>query len=116
MSIDGLRQGAAPATVYFNILAARVYRKQLALPNSKGVLFAVADDLKILAPPTVIFEVVEVFPETAWEEAVLTAQTQKNKIYVQPTARNGWRQLLDSPPPATPLDLSKFSVSRTATL
>jgi hypothetical protein len=25
MSIDGLRQGDAPATVYFNILAARIY-------------------------------------------------------------------------------------------
>ena len=27
ISVDGLRQGDAPATVYFNILVARVYRK-----------------------------------------------------------------------------------------
>ncbi len=36
MSIDGLRQGDAPATVYFNILAARIYRKQLALLTEEG--------------------------------------------------------------------------------
>jgi hypothetical protein len=29
MSCEGLRHGNAPATVYFNILAAKVYRKQL---------------------------------------------------------------------------------------
>ena len=27
MSCEGLRQGDAPATVYFNVLAARVYKK-----------------------------------------------------------------------------------------
>jgi hypothetical protein len=42
MSIDGLRQGDAPATVYFNIMVTRVYRKQLATLNGRGVLFAVA--------------------------------------------------------------------------
>ena len=31
MSIDGLRQVDAPASIYFNILVARVYIKQLAL-------------------------------------------------------------------------------------
>ena len=71
MPIDGLRQGDAPATVYFDILVARVYIKHLALLDGRGVLFAVADDLRILAPPTVIREVVEVFLETAWEEASL---------------------------------------------
>ena len=50
MSIDGLRQGDAPATVYFNILVARVYRKQLALLDGRGVLFAVSDDLRIQPP------------------------------------------------------------------
>jgi len=29
MSCEGLGQGDAPATVYLNVLAARVYRKQL---------------------------------------------------------------------------------------
>jgi hypothetical protein len=36
MSIDGQRQGDAPATVvYFNIMVARVYRKQLALLDGR---------------------------------------------------------------------------------
>ena len=72
MSIDELRQGDAPAKVYFNIIVARVYRKQLALLDGRGVLFAVLDDLRILAPPPVIREIVDVFPVTAWEEAGLT--------------------------------------------
>ena len=75
MSIDGLRQGDASATVYFNILVARVYRKHLALLDGRGVLFAVSDDLRIMAPLAIIREIVEVFPETAWEEAGLTTHT-----------------------------------------
>ncbi len=51
LSCEGLRQGDAPATVYFNILAAKVYRKQLHALNGRGVLFAIADDVKIVAPP-----------------------------------------------------------------
>jgi hypothetical protein len=107
MSIDGLKQGDAPATVYFNILVARLYKKQLALLNGREVLFAVSDDLRILAPPTVIREIMEVFTETAWEEASLATQTLNNRIYVQPSARNGWRLLLDSTPrdPSLPLQI-----------
>ena len=52
MSIDGLRQGDAPATVFFNILDARIYRKQLATHDDRGVLFDVSDDVKIGAPRT----------------------------------------------------------------
>ena len=37
------------------MLAARVYRKQLMILNGR-VLFAVADDVKILGPPEVIQE------------------------------------------------------------
>ena len=91
MSVDGLRQGDAPATVYFNILVARVYRKQLATLDGRGVLFAVSDDLRIQAPPEVIGEIVEAFPKVAWEEAGLTTHTKKTRIFVQPSARNGWR-------------------------
>jgi len=43
MSCEGPRHGGAPATVYFNVMAARVYRKQLQILNGRGVLFAVAD-------------------------------------------------------------------------
>ena len=57
-----------------------------------------SDDLRILAPPAVIREIVEVLPVIAWEEACLTTQTLKNKVYVQPSARNGWRSLLESTP------------------
>ena len=54
MLCEGLRQGDAPASVYFNILIAKVYMKQLVLLAGTGVLFAVADEVKILAPPAVI--------------------------------------------------------------
>jgi hypothetical protein len=56
MSCEGLRQGDAPATVYFNILAAKVYMKHLQALNGRSVLFAIADDVKIIAPPAVIAE------------------------------------------------------------
>ncbi len=74
MSCEGLRQGDAPATVYFNVLAARIYRKQLRFRDGRGVLFVVADDVKILGPPEVIKEMAEGFPTLAWEEAGLTTQ------------------------------------------
>ena len=63
MSIDGLRQGDAPATVYFKILVARVYRKQMATLDGRGLLFAVAYDLRVLGPPEVIGKIVEAFPK-----------------------------------------------------
>jgi hypothetical protein len=50
MSCEGLRQGDAPATVYFNVLATRVYTKQLRTLDGRGVLFAVANIVKILRP------------------------------------------------------------------
>ena len=65
MSIDGMRQSDAPATLYFNILVARVYMKQLATLDGRGVLFADADDLRILDPPEVIGEIVEAFSKVA---------------------------------------------------
>jgi len=39
MSCEGLRQGDAPATVYFNVLAARVYKKQLLALDGRGCYF-----------------------------------------------------------------------------
>ena len=87
MSIDGLGQGDAPATVFFNILAARIYRKQLATLDGRGVLFAVFDDVDIGAPLNVIGEIVDSFADIAWNEAGLTTQVVKNMIYVQPSTR-----------------------------
>ncbi len=51
MSCEGLVHGDAPATVYFKGLAARVSRKQLRILDGMGVLFAIADDVKIHGPP-----------------------------------------------------------------
>ncbi len=76
-----------PATVYFNVLAARVYKKQLRILNGKGVLFAVAYDVRILGPSEVIKEMAEGFPTLAWEEAGMTTQTVKKRIYVQSSAQ-----------------------------
>ena len=59
MSCEGLMHGDAPATVYFN------YRKQRRTLDDMGVLFAVADDLKIMSPPEVIKEMAEGFPTLA---------------------------------------------------
>jgi hypothetical protein len=59
----------APSTFYFNVLAARVCMKQLRMLDRRGVLFAVADDVKIMGPPEVIMEMAKGFPTLAWEEA-----------------------------------------------
>ena len=60
-SCEGLRQGDAPATVYFNEMAARVYRKRLQALAERGVLFAVADDVKIMETPEGIKQMAEGF-------------------------------------------------------
>ena len=54
--------------------------KQLRILEGRGVLFDVADDVKILGPPEVIKELDVGFPSLAWEEACLTTQTVKNRI------------------------------------
>jgi len=41
---------------------------------------------------------VEGFPTLAWEEAGLTTQTVKNRIYVQPSAQANWSRFLDLSP------------------
>ena len=43
-----------------------------------------------------IAEIVETFAGIAWHEAGLTTQPIKNRIYVQPSARVGWVQFLDT--------------------
>ncbi len=86
MSIEGFRQGDAPATVYFNILVARVYRRLLVVLDGRGVLFAIADDVKTAAPPAVAGEIVAVFADIAWTKTGLKTQPQKNRIYVQHSA------------------------------
>ena len=36
MFVEGFRQGDAPASIFFNILAARIYRRQLATLDGRG--------------------------------------------------------------------------------
>ena len=69
------------------MLASRVYRKQLQVLDGRGGLFAVADNVKILGPPEMIKEMAKAFPTLAWEEAGLTTQTVKNRIFVQSYAQ-----------------------------
>jgi hypothetical protein len=57
--------------------------------SGRGVLFAIADDVKIIAPPAVIAELTEGFPALAWMEAGLTSQAVKNRVFVHPFARVG---------------------------
>jgi len=78
LSCESLRHGDGPASVYFNVLVARVFRKQLVILRRRGVIFAIADDVKILAPPEVIGELAKGFRALAWEVSVLKTQTVKN--------------------------------------
>ena len=54
--------------------------------DERGILLAIADDVKICAPPEVLAEIVAKLPELAMSEAGLTTQATKNKVYVQPLA------------------------------
>ena len=46
----------------------------------------------------------------AWEEASLTTHAKKNMIFVQPSARVGWRQYLESTPCDPSLSLQVHSI------
>ncbi len=79
---EGLRQGDSSATPIFNVMVARVYRKLSAKLDGKGGLLALADNVKISAPPDVTGEIVDVFTDIAWVEAGLKTHTVKIMIYV----------------------------------
>jgi hypothetical protein len=64
-SCDGLRQGETAANVFFNILAARLYRAFLKTIHGRGILLAIADDVKICAPPLVLAEINDKLPALA---------------------------------------------------
>ncbi len=55
-------------------------------------MFAVADDVKIIAPPFVIVELAEGFPALALEEAGLTSHTVKNHLHL--ALRKKWMERL----------------------
>jgi len=105
---EGLRQGETAANVFFNILAARLYRAFTKILNGRGILLGLADDCNILAPPEVLDEVVRQLPALAMSEAGLTSQATKNRIYVQPSARATWIAYLEECPRNS--DPSAFSI------
>jgi hypothetical protein len=70
----------------------------MATLNGRGVLFAIAHDVKIATPPEVIDEIVSEFPEIAWREAGISTQVVKKRIYVQPFARAGWKEHMEATP------------------
>jgi hypothetical protein len=59
-----------------------VYTRLLAVLDGRGVLFAIADDVKISTTPEVTGEIVEVFADIVWHEVRLTTPTVKNGIFV----------------------------------
>ncbi len=75
--------------MFFNILSARLYRAFMKILNGRGILLAIADDVKICSPPSVLTEIVGKLPALAMSEAGLTTQSSKNHIYVKPFARVG---------------------------
>ena len=98
MSAEGLRQGETTTNVFFNIVAARLYKAFSVILNERGILPCLADDCNILGSPDVVNEVVQQLPALAMSEAGLTTQTTKNKIYVQPSARTAWLSYLEENP------------------
>ena len=50
--------------------------------NGHGILLAIADDVKICCPPSVLADIVNKLPALAMSEAGLTTQASKNKIYI----------------------------------
>jgi hypothetical protein len=50
--------------------------------RDRGVLFAIADDVKITGPPIVRAEIVAKVPTLSMSEAGLKTKATKNRVYV----------------------------------
>ncbi len=72
-----------------------------------------AHDVKILGPPKVIKDMAESFPTLAWEEAGLTTQTVKSRIFVQFSAQANWSHLIAMTPRKTLTELPVHGIPRT---
>ncbi len=94
------REEETTANVFFNILAARMYRAFMKIINGRGILLAITDDVKICAPPSVLTEVADKLPALVMSEARLTTQATKNRVYIQPCARVTWITYLDRRQPS----------------
>jgi hypothetical protein len=75
-----------------------MYRAFVKTLNGHGILFAIANDVKICAPPSVLAEIADMLPVFAMSEAELTTQTSNSRVYVQPSTRAGWIAYLDANP------------------
>jgi hypothetical protein len=64
--------------------------------NGRGILLAIADDVKICVPPSVLTEIVGKLPALAMFEAGLTTKATKLRVYVMPSARAAWITYLDA--------------------
>ncbi len=64
--------GGRTSHIILQRLSNKGIQKKLRILEGRGVLFAVADDVKLLGPPEVIAEMAEGFPSLTWEEAGLT--------------------------------------------
>jgi len=73
--------------VLFKILAAILYMAFIQIIGDRGVLFSIADDVKIAGPPLVLAEIVGQLPGLAMSEAGLMTQASKNRVYVPPSTR-----------------------------
>jgi hypothetical protein len=104
----GLRQGDTAANVFFNILAARLYRAFSKILDGRGILLGLADASNILEPPDVLDEVVQQLLALAMTGTGLTSQATKNKIYMQPSYRAAWTACIEESPRSS--DPTTFSI------
>jgi hypothetical protein len=86
------------ANVLFNIVAARLYSVMMKIIGDHGVLFAIADDVKLAGPPSVLAKIVVQLHALALLEAGLKTQASKNRVYVLPSARETWLSYLEDNP------------------
>jgi hypothetical protein len=83
---------------FFTLLDTRRYRAFMKIMNGHGVLLAIADGVKICAPPSDFAEIVSKIHALAMSEAGLTTQASKNRVYVKSSARVEWIAYLDASP------------------
>ena len=84
--------------MFFNIISVRLYKAFIKILYGRGILLAIADDVKICSPFSILAEIVGKLPALAMSEAGLTTQASKNIFYVRPSARATWMAYLDSNP------------------
>jgi hypothetical protein len=98
MSSDVLRQGETVANVFFNIMTTCLYMALMQVLDGRGVPLFLSNDSRIAAPSEVLAEIVGVLLALAMSASGLTTHARKNKVHVQPFAREAWMTYLDNNP------------------